>query len=112
MSDADRRPTGPGRKFALAAVFGAARTTKRRDGTPASALLSPAPSQHNPPSSLMGKLKKSKASPAPPSAVPTPHDEAVLDDLLAQLDAQQETNKPPSAKAPSRSATPASSSSD
>lgn len=58
---------------------------------------------------LMGKLKKSKASPAA-SATPITQDEAILDDLFAQLDAQ-ETNKPPPRKAPG-SATPSTSSSD
>ena len=58
---------------------------------------------------LMGKLKKSKASPAA-SATPIMQDEAILDDLFAQLDAQ-ETNKPPPRKAPG-SAIPSTSSSD
>ena len=57
----------------------------------------------------MGKLKKSKASPAA-SATPIQQDEAILDDLFAQLDAQ-ETNKPPSGKAPG-SATHSTSSTD
>ena len=57
----------------------------------------------------MGKLKKSKASPAA-SATPITQDEAILDDLFAQLDAQ-ETNKPPPGKAPG-SATPSTSSAD
>ena len=57
----------------------------------------------------MGKLRKSKASPAA-SATPTLQHETVLDDLFAQLDVQ-ETNKPPAGEAPS-SPTPASSSSD
>jgi len=43
---------------------------------------------------LMGKLKKSKASPAASAATQNTPDEAILDDLFAQLDAQ-ETNKPP-----------------
>ena len=74
----------------------------------------------------MGKLKKSKASPAATAAAmaaatatatatPAPlHDEAVLDDLFAQLDVQErETNKPPSRrKAPSSGASPSTSSAD
>lgn len=73
---------------------------------------------------LMGKLKKSKASPAATSAsatstsTPTLQDETILDDLFAQLDAQDEgtnNNKPPPAtaagKTPGR-AGPSTSSSD
>lgn len=77
----------------------------RRPGTSLSPL-------HIPPL-VMGKLKKSKASPAAASATPAPQDEAILDDLFAQLDAQQETkNKPPSGKALGGGANPSTSSSD
>jgi len=58
---------------------------------------------------LMGKLRKSKASPAA-SATPIPQDEAVLDDLFTQLDVQ-EKNKPPSGMTPSGT-NPATSSSE
>lgn len=103
------RPLGSKLSF-TAMLFGfTTRTTKpdRRPGT----LLSPLRLPLSPPS-LMGKLKKSKASPATNTPTPIPQDDAILDDLFAQLDAHsQETNKSPARKTPS-SAAPSTSSSD
>ena len=110
MSNANPRPNPPGPKLALSSVFGRVARITKRDRRP-SALLSPQRSPPKPPFLAMGKLKKPKASPAA-SVTPVPQDEAVLDDLFAQLDAQHETNKPPlSAKAPAGDA-PSTSSSD
>jgi len=109
MSDPDPRPLASKPPTFTAMLFGFPRLTKR-DRRP-NTLLSPLRLPLSPPS-VMGKLKKSKASPAASSPTPTPQDEAILDDLLAQLDADaQGRNKPPAGKPPS-SATPSTSSSD
>jgi hypothetical protein len=103
MNNTDRPPNALGNKLVFSTMFGV-RGTKRNRPPPAASLGPP----HNP-LSLMGKLRKSKASPAA-SATPIPQDEAVLDDLFTQLD-MQEKNKPPSGMTPS-GASPATSSSE